>query len=72
MILVKNLQWLSGEERTKNKIKDITKVVNSLQNTDTLFKEITKKVTNQKGGFYNFLRPSMTAGLKLLKNVLTP
>ena len=37
-----------------------------------LLKETTRNITSQKGGFLNFLRPLMTAGLPLMKSVLTP
>ena len=43
---------------TKNEIKNIIAT--------------TRKVTSQERGFLNFLRPSMTAGLPLMKNVLMP
>ena len=32
----------------------------------------TRSITSQEGGFFNFLRPLMTAGLPLMKNVLSP
>ena len=35
-------------------------------------KRTFRKITNQEGGFLNFLDPLMTAGLPLIKNVLTP
>ena len=35
-------------------------------------KRATKQITSQEGGFLNFLRPLITAGLPLMKNVLTP
>ena len=35
-----------------------------------MLKGTTKKITSQEGGFLNFLRPLMTAGLTLIKNVL--
>ena len=47
------------------------KVVKSLKNRDILLKGTTKKITSQEGWFLNFLRLSMTAGLPLMKIVLT-
>ena len=41
---------------TNNQIKDIIKVI----------------INSQEVGFLNFLRPLMTAGLPLMKSVLTP
>ena len=48
------------------------KVIKHLQNKWFLLKEITRKFTTQGGGFLNFLKPLMTAGLPMMKNVLTP
>ena len=48
------------------------KVIKSLQNRGILLKGTTRKIAGQEGGFLNFLRPLMTAGLPLMKNVLTP
>ena len=47
-------------------------IIKSLQNTRILLKGITRKISSQEGGFLNFLRPLMTAGLPLMKTVLTP
>ena len=52
--------------------KDIAKVIKSLENRGILLKGSTRKITSQEGGFLNFLRPLMTAGLLLIKSVLTP
>ena len=41
------------------------------ENKEILLKETTRKITVQKGGFLNFLRPLMTAGLPLIKSVLS-
>ena len=57
---------------TKNEINDIIKVVRSLEIRGISSKETTRKITSQKGGFLNFVRPLMTAGLPLIKNVLLP
>ena len=48
------------------------KVITSLENRGILLKETTRKIINQEGGLLNFLKPLMTAGLPLMKNVLTP
>ena len=48
------------------------KVIKSLENWGILLKETTRKFTNEDAGFLNFLRPLMTAGLPLMKNVFTP
>ena len=56
---------------TNNKIKDIMKVIKSLENRGILLKRTTRKITSQEGGFLN-VRPLMTAGLPLMKSVLTP
>ena len=55
---------------TNNEIKDI-KVIQSLENR-ILLKGTTRKISSQEGGFLNFLRPLMTAGLPLMKNRVTP
>ena len=47
------------------------KVITSLENRGVLLKGTTTKTTSQEGGFLNFLRPLMTAGLPLMKNALT-
>ena len=57
---------------TNNEIKGIMKVIKSLENRGILLKGTTRKITSQEGGFLNFLRPLMTAGLPLMKSVLTP
>ena len=57
---------------TDNEIKDIMKVVKSLENRETSLKGTARKITSQEGGFLNFLKSLMTAGLPLTKKVLTP
>ena len=57
---------------TNNEIKDIIKIIKSLENIGILLKGTTTKVTIQEGIFLNFLRPLVTAGLPCMKNVLTP
>ena len=53
-------------------MKDIIKVINSLENRRNFLKGTTRKITSQEGGFLNFRRPLMTVGLPLMKSVLTP
>ena len=57
---------------TNNVIKDIIKVICSLENRGILFKGTTRKISSQKGGFLNFLKPLITAALLSMKGVLTP
>ena len=56
---------------TNNGIRYIMKVISSLENRGTFLKGTNGKITSQKGGFLNFLRPLITAGLPLMKNVFT-
>ena len=53
---------------TNNEIKDIIKVIKSLENRGILLKRTTKEVTSQKGGFFDFLKPLMSVGLPLMEN----
>ena len=62
----------SGITLKKNEIKDIMKVIKSLENRGILLKGNTRIITIQEGRFLNILRPLMTAGLPLMKNVLIP
>ena len=62
----------TGIPLTDNKIKDIIKVIKSSENKGILLKGTTRKITSKEGEFLNFLRPLMTAGLALMKSVLTP
>ena len=55
-----------------NEIKDITRIIKSLENRGILLKGNTRKITSQDRGFLNFVRPLMTAGLPLMKSLLTP
>ena len=57
----------SGIALTSNEIKYIIKVIKSLENRRILLKGTTTKITSQEGGFLNFLRQLMTAGLPLMK-----
>ena len=58
----------SGITLSYNEIKNIMKVIKSLEIREILLKGTTTKTTSQKGGFLK----SLTAGLPLIKNVLTP
>ena len=62
----------SGITLKKNEIKDVMKVIKSLENRGILLKGNTRIITIQEGRFLNFLRPLMTASLPLMKNVLIP
>ena len=62
----------AGITITNNEIKDTRKVIKSLWNRGISLKGTTRKITNQKEGFLNFLGPSMRAGLPSMKYVLTP
>ena len=45
------------------------------ENRGILLKQTTRKITSQKGGFLNLLRPLMTDGLlitSLVKSILSP
>ena len=53
-------------------MKYIIKVIKSLENRAILLEGTTRKIAGQEGGFLNFIRPLMTAGLPLMKSVLTP
>ena len=55
---------------TNSEIKDSMKIIKSVENRQILQKGTTRKITTQKGGFLNFLRPLMTVGLSLMKSAL--
>ena len=57
---------------TNNEIKDTMKIIKYPENRGILLKVTTTKIAGQKGGFLNFLKVLMTAGLPLMKIVLTP
>ena len=59
----------SGIRLTNN---EIMKVINSLENRGILLKGTTKDVVSQGVRLLNFLILLMTAGLPLIKSVLTP
>ena len=48
------------------------KVIKSLEIGGFLSKTTTRKITNQKRGFLNFLRPLIAPGLPLMGSALTP
>ena len=60
----------SGITMTNNKIKDIIKVIKSIENRGISLKGTTGKITSQ-GDIkkINILRPLMAAGLQLMKSV---
>ena len=60
-----------GIALTSNEIKDNMKVIKFLENREILLKGTDRKITSQEGGFLNFLRLLMTAGLPLVKSVHT-
>ena len=62
----------SGITLTNDEIRDIMRAIKTSENRGILLKGTTRKITSQEGGFLNFLRPLMTAGLQLIKSVLTP
>ena len=62
----------TGITRTNNEKKDIIKIIKYSENRGILLKGTTTKIASQEGGFLNFLKPLMTVGLLLMKNVLTP
>ena len=64
--MIKNLFTGSGITLTDNEIKDIIKVIKSLEN-----REISRKITSQEGGFLTFLNPLMAAGLPLISDFVT-
>ena len=61
-----NKEYITGSIKnlTNNEIKDIMKVIKSLENRRILFKGTNRKIISQEGGFLYFLRPFMTAGLQ--------
>ena len=60
----------SGITLTNNEMKDIIKVIRFLENRESFLKVTTNRNINQNGGFINFIRSLMTAGLPFMKNVL--
>ena len=62
----------SGITLTNNEIKDIMKVIKSLENRGSLIKGTTRKFTSREGRFFNFLRLLMAGDLPLMKSALIP
>ena len=62
----------SGIILTNNEIKDIIKVIRTLEDRRILYKGTTTKSSRQEGGFLSFLRLLISAALPLMKNLLTP
>ena len=61
----------SGITLTNNQVKDVIKVIKSLENRGVLLKESTAKIISQKGRFLcNLLAPLMRVALILMKNVV--
>ena len=52
----------SGITLPNNEIKDIMKVIKSLEYRGILLKGTTRKIISQEGQFVSFLRPLLTAG----------
>ena len=65
-------KFCSGITLTNNEIKDIMKVIKSLENRRSLIKGTTRKFTSKEGGFLNFLRLLMAGDLPLMKSALIP
>ena len=61
----------AGITWTNNEIKDIVKVIKSLENREILLKETTTKSSSQERGFLDFLTLLMADALPLMKSVLT-
>ena len=47
------------------------KIMKSLENRGILLKGTVRKITIQEGGYLNVLRPLMSAGLPLMRSLLT-
>ena len=60
----------AGIYLTNNEI-DIVKIIKSVENRGNLLKRNTTNITSQIGVFINFLKPLITAGLPLMRNLLT-
>ena len=61
----------AGIYLTNNEVKDIVKIIKSVENRGNLLKRNTTNITSQIGVFINFLKPLITAGLPLMRNLLT-
>ena len=60
----------TGTTITNNEIKDIIKIIKSLENRGISLKGTTRNITSQEGVFLNFLKLLTTAGFLLTKIVL--
>ena len=61
----------SGIAIANNELKDIVKVIKSIENRGILLKGRTREITSQQGGFLIFPRLLVTTSLPLMKRVLT-
>ena len=61
-----------GITQTNIEIQDIIKVIEFFEYRGILLKKTTRKIISQKRELRNFLRPLMSVGLLLVKNILTP
>ena len=63
-----NKEYITGSGITlkNNRIKEIMKVIKSLENKGILLKGTITKITSQEGGCLNFLSSLVTAGLPLM------
>ena len=62
----------SGITLRNNEIKDVVKVIRTLENRGILLKGTTRIVCSQEGGLFNFLGSLIRTDLPLMKSVLTP
>ena len=70
---VKELENKDAGHTSADTVVDIIgKVIRSLENKGIFLKETTRIINSLKGRFLNFLKPLMTTGLPLMKNLLTP
>ena len=62
----------SGITLRNNEVKDVVKVIRTLESRGILLNRTTSIVCSQEGGLLNFLGSLIRTGLPLLKSVLTP
>ena len=62
----------TGITLTNNEITDIMKIIRSLENRGILIKRTTRKISIEGVRFLNFPMSLMTAGIPLMKRVVTP
>ena len=53
---------------TNNEIKNIKKIIKSVENKVILLKGTATKITTQKAGYLNFFRPLTTTNVPLMKS----